>query len=313
MTESQPLDDDLTSLAAASAENALYYRSGRGAWAPVTIGGGIVFDVGTLSAPGGGATEYGFEAPITPPPNARRMRFNNVSAANTTALYVYNTTAGRNDIRRVMLDIPIGALLYVQDKNNSANFVKFMVDARPIDRNTYIEVPVIAVGSGGVMSNDARVLLYMAGSAGGVFVYAESTTYMNTTAAMAGGLDTRPQQTDGVELLTASIVPKRAANKLRIESAIPFGSVGDNGVWFALFQDSAAAAIHAAVSAAAKSAASVVKLETDITAGTTSTTTIKLRFGNLMGNKDLLSVNGGSTARWMGGASRVTLSITEHG
>lgn len=50
----QPLDADLTSLAAASAIGTWYYRSAANTWNPVTIGSGITFSGGTLSASGGG-------------------------------------------------------------------------------------------------------------------------------------------------------------------------------------------------------------------------------------------------------------------
>lgn len=50
----QPLDGDLTSLAAASATNAIYYRSAADTWSPVTIGANLTFSAGTLAATGGG-------------------------------------------------------------------------------------------------------------------------------------------------------------------------------------------------------------------------------------------------------------------
>jgi len=66
----QPLDGDLTSLAAASSV-AIYYRSAANTWSPVTIGSGLTFSSGTLDAPlfgssaqgevpasGGGTTNY---------------------------------------------------------------------------------------------------------------------------------------------------------------------------------------------------------------------------------------------------------------
>jgi len=46
----QPLDADLTSLAAASAINAIYYRSAANTWATVTIGTGLSFTSGTLAS-----------------------------------------------------------------------------------------------------------------------------------------------------------------------------------------------------------------------------------------------------------------------
>jgi hypothetical protein len=50
----QPLDGDLTSLAAASATNSMYYRSAANVWSPVVIGGGISFSGGVLGSSAGG-------------------------------------------------------------------------------------------------------------------------------------------------------------------------------------------------------------------------------------------------------------------
>lgn len=46
----QPLDADLTALAALSGTNNIYYRSAANTWSSVTIGGGITFTGGTLDA-----------------------------------------------------------------------------------------------------------------------------------------------------------------------------------------------------------------------------------------------------------------------
>jgi len=45
----QPLDGDLTSLAAASGINVIYYRSAANTWATVTVGAGLAFSAGTLA------------------------------------------------------------------------------------------------------------------------------------------------------------------------------------------------------------------------------------------------------------------------
>lgn len=49
----QPLDGDLTALAALSGTNTIYYRSAANAWSAVTIGSNLTFSGGTLSAAGG--------------------------------------------------------------------------------------------------------------------------------------------------------------------------------------------------------------------------------------------------------------------
>ena len=52
----QPLDGDLTALSALTGVNVIYYRSAANTWAAVTIGTGLSFSAGTLSATGGGGT-----------------------------------------------------------------------------------------------------------------------------------------------------------------------------------------------------------------------------------------------------------------
>jgi hypothetical protein len=47
----QPLDGDLTALAALTGTSTIYYRSAIDTWSPVTIGTGLTFTAGTLDAP----------------------------------------------------------------------------------------------------------------------------------------------------------------------------------------------------------------------------------------------------------------------
>lgn len=54
----QAKDGDLTSLAAASAVGVIYYRSAADTWGPITIGSGLSFTSGTLSAAGGGGDVF---------------------------------------------------------------------------------------------------------------------------------------------------------------------------------------------------------------------------------------------------------------
>jgi microcystin-dependent protein len=56
ITDAQPIDPDLTSLAAATGTNTIYYRSGAGTWSAATIGSGLSFTGGTLAASGGGGS-----------------------------------------------------------------------------------------------------------------------------------------------------------------------------------------------------------------------------------------------------------------
>lgn len=58
-TNVQAFDADLSSLAAASGTNTIYYRSAADTWSPVTIGANLTFTGGTLAATGGGGGSPG--------------------------------------------------------------------------------------------------------------------------------------------------------------------------------------------------------------------------------------------------------------
>ena len=51
--QAQPLDADLTSLAAASGTNTIYYRSAANTWSPVVVSTGLAFSGGNLTTTGG--------------------------------------------------------------------------------------------------------------------------------------------------------------------------------------------------------------------------------------------------------------------
>lgn len=67
ITDAQPLDSDLTTLAATSGTNTIYYRSGVGTWPAVTIGNGLSFSAPTLSL---GATAITGQTEDTSPDRA---------------------------------------------------------------------------------------------------------------------------------------------------------------------------------------------------------------------------------------------------
>ena len=248
-------------------------------------------------------------------PVTGRFRTNTGTYRNATQIAIHGTTTqgiNRADTLRSLL---VDDIIQCQDSLVSTAWCRYVLQSLPIDNGTWFQLNVVLEADGNVKSgeNQEVIVLFTANSnAVAIPVYAESTAYTSTSIQMVGAVDTIPQQTDGIQLLTASITPKRSTNKLRIWATIPFGSTQALGAWFALFRDNTAAAIDAAVAYAPdKNKGAIAKLDIDIAAGTTAATTIKLRCGNMNGSIQTLGING-ATARWLGGASRVTLSITEH-
>jgi uncharacterized protein DUF2793 len=136
------------------------------------------------------------------------------------------------------------------------------------------------------------------------------------TGAVASGStglpsdDTIPQNTEGDQYMSLAITPKHAGNVLRLRA---LGQVA-NGTsaaaeTMALFQDSTANALAASMyqSPAANYLFSLF-LEHLLKAGTTSSTTFKIRIG---GNAGTTTFNGQVTARLMGGVANSFLSIEE--
>jgi hypothetical protein len=122
--------------------------------------------------------------------------------------------------------------------------------------------------------------------------------------------DTVPQSTEGVEVMTVAITPKATAHTLLIDVLLHI-STGGAGTQLAaaLFQDSGTSAIAAStmVVGDANNVAQLRVLHT-MTAGTTSATTFKVRYGPNGGTAYINSAGG--TGRF-GGVMLSRISVTE--
>jgi hypothetical protein len=135
------------------------------------------------------------------------------------------------------------------------------------------------------------------------------------TASYASGAttipidDTIPQNTEGVEFLTATITPTSASSKLYILVQAVHGIVNATWVVGALFQDSTVNALNSAVDyISSGGTTSIVNLSHFMTSGTTSTTTFKYRAGAGTGN---IYLNGNNSTRLLGGATISSITILE--
>jgi hypothetical protein len=122
--------------------------------------------------------------------------------------------------------------------------------------------------------------------------------------------DTIPQNTEGTQFMTLAITPTSASSKLRIDVVVNGAGSATNSWIVALFQDSTAnalAAIH--YNMAANNLAETAAFTYFMTAGTTSSTTFKVRAG-LVG-AGTYTFNGQSSARLLGGVMASSITITE--
>ena len=128
--------------------------------------------------------------------------------------------------------------------------------------------------------------------------------------------DTIPQITEGDEILSLSITPKSASNKLIIDIEVPFyASSPSVPVIFALFQDLGPDAIASLLEYYQGSnfyPNTSVKFSHQMIAGTTSPITFSVRAGiDTMGSSVILNCNGDTLALALGGTESAIIRITE--
>ena len=125
--------------------------------------------------------------------------------------------------------------------------------------------------------------------------------------------DTIPQITEGVQFMSLAITPKNSSNILKIECEFVGGSsIAGDIITLALFQDSIANAL-AATPLYMKDGdlPSTAVLVFYMVAGTTSSTTFRIRAGITSGSPAAITFNGAATVRKYGGVAASSLRITE--
>lgn len=109
-------------------------------------------------------------------------------------------------------------------------------------------------------------------------VSATSTSSASSTSIIPRD-GTIPQNTEGTQFLTATIVPKSASSRIRAEVMIPIGSNSGNGFSGAMFRDSTANAIQAGGGPISNTVPGQCYLLADVASGSTASTDFKFRFG----------------------------------
>lgn len=137
-------------------------------------------------------------------------------------------------------------------------------------------------------------------------------------AAVASGTtvfpldDTIPQNGEGTEFMTQAITPSNVNNILIIEAVI-FASSGtaSRHIVCALFQDATAGALAATDTvASAANDIMTIPIAHSMVAGTTSSTTFKIRIGAGT-NASTITFNGQSATRLFGAITKSFIKITE--
>lgn len=134
--------------------------------------------------------------------------------------------------------------------------------------------------------------------------------YASGTTVMVND-DTIPQNTEGNEFMTLAITPTSASSKLKIEVVCVFSLPGDDQQGMVgLFQDTTANALAACFEEMGSGGRmNTVSFNHFMTAGTTSSTTFKVRAGG--SHAGTVGFNGYGGARKLGGVMASSITITE--
>lgn len=176
------------------------------------------------------------------------------------------------------------------------------------------DVSTAGASSGDVLTFNGSTWDPAAPGAGSVTVVQHVHTQTGAVATGSTALpfdDTMPQNTEGDEYLTLAITPTDAANTLQLEIVLwGTADVGTPWISTALFQDTTADALAAtALLPAVATGGGPIHFRHELTAGTTSATTFKVRAGTSDGTQ--MTVNGQSAGRIFGGVMASSLTITE--
>lgn len=122
--------------------------------------------------------------------------------------------------------------------------------------------------------------------------------------------DTIPQNTEGTQILSASITPKTATNRIRYRFQGFYAVLASANIVFAAFQNSVANAIQVGSTYQITGGAiGQMILEGELAPGSTSAQTIAIRVGP--GGATTMRLNGQTSGRLFGGAAAATLVLEE--
>lgn len=251
------------------------------------------------------------------------VNLDNTNAASDARYYAYTGGASGGD---PSLDLIIAGVREYIIKADNADSDKFKIisgvpagasstilditSAGAMTINSAYTLPTADGNANDVLTTDGAAAVSWSPRSAVQHVYSRTTAVVTCATAVAMD-NTKPQQTEGDEVLTVTITPKSASNIL----SICFASWGSNttnssGV-VAFYQDATADSIAASNLGTLTAGYQVpVTLTHEMVAGTTSSTTFKARVGSIGGTFYVNSNNGGGN--FFNGVSSTTLVITEY-
>lgn len=207
-------------------------------------------------------------------------------------------------------------VLTMADSNvDLANATFPISDSTSVVKNAADSTKQVRIDAGNITTGNTRVLTMPDEDVSLSFVSKALLQQVYTTSASVTSCntipsdDTIPQNTEGTEIITLSITPTSATSILKIEFVSMCVNSSNSIGTIALFQDSTTDAIHA-IANNAYYRPQIATLTHYMTAGTTSSTTFKIRAGSDGGNF-FMNTSEGSATRQYGGVAKLSFQIIE--
>lgn len=275
-----------------------------------STGDDVSFDLMTLALAGVSAFSQDTLLPLT---TAAAWRSSDGLTARGSTITIDSTDISSSAITTALIAGSAVTTAKIADDAVTLAKMSTGVAGNLITYSTLGDPAAVATGSTGqvLTSNGAGLAPTM--QDGGTVVQsaiASTAAYASFTATIPFD-DTIPQNTEGTEILTATITPKRAGSILRVRVLAPVSTSGSAiGPTLALFRDSSAGAVDAfTLSQTGAGATDKIQMLHEEAAGSTAATTFKLRFGPH--TTGTAYINGNNIARKFGGITSVTLVIDE--
>jgi hypothetical protein len=204
-------------------------------------------------------------------------------------------------------DVASGNIIYASDHNTQGALLATVLNGG-LDDSNINSAAAIATSK---LADDAGIGSPKLTAGVAVQVVATNLAAVSTGTTLIPYDDTKPQITEGTEVITRAITPKSATNRLVIEATLLLSGSVATDLIIALFQDATANALAAvAFFSATANGQQTLTICHDMVAGTTSSTTFRLRAGGSVAGT--YTFGGSSGGRKFGGITVGCLKVTEY-
>ena len=107
--------------------------------------------------------EYTFDNATDAPPNNSQLRFDNADLTLVTKVWLHNNNADGVDISNLLTLVEQGFVIFIQDKDDPTQRVRFHATGNMTNMGTYCEIPVMYITSLGTLNDNQRLIVVVYG------------------------------------------------------------------------------------------------------------------------------------------------------